>query len=109
MKKGIHPEYNELEVIMTDGSTFKTYSTLKVKVLKLDIDPKKHPAWNKKTNVIMDNYTSIVKFKKRFGSSMFNIGRKAEDVSAQSNADKKAEESKEANESKNDTDDQNNS
>ena len=27
MKKGIHPDYHEIEVVMTDGSTFKTNST----------------------------------------------------------------------------------
>ena len=27
MKKGIHPDYHEIEVVMTDGSTFKTKST----------------------------------------------------------------------------------
>ena len=27
MKKDIHPDYHEIEVVMTDGSTFKTRST----------------------------------------------------------------------------------
>ena len=27
MKKNIHPDYHEIEVVMTDGSTFKTRST----------------------------------------------------------------------------------
>ena len=27
MKKDIHPKYHEINVVMTDGSTFKTRST----------------------------------------------------------------------------------
>ena len=27
MKKNIHPDYHEIEVVMTDGSSFKTRST----------------------------------------------------------------------------------
>ena len=27
MKKKIHPDYHEIEVVMTDGTTFKTRST----------------------------------------------------------------------------------
>ena len=29
MKKDIHPKYHEINVVMTDGSSFKTRSTLK--------------------------------------------------------------------------------
>jgi large subunit ribosomal protein L31 len=45
MKEGIHPKYEEVTVTMTDGTTFKTRSTLGQKELRLDIDPKTHPAW----------------------------------------------------------------
>ena len=47
MKKKLHPDYHEINVVMTDGFTFKTRSTWgKVSdTLKLDIDPKSHPAW----------------------------------------------------------------
>ena len=47
MKKGIHPDYHEIEVVMTDGSKFKTKSTWgkPSDTLKLEIDPKSHPAW----------------------------------------------------------------
>ena len=42
MKKGIHPDYHEIEVVMTDGSSFKTKSTWgkPSDTLKLEIDPK---------------------------------------------------------------------
>ena len=47
MKKNLHPDYHEINVVMTDGSTFKTRSTWGKEgdTLKLDIDSKSHPAW----------------------------------------------------------------
>ena len=42
MKKNIHPDYHEIEVIMTDGSSFKTKSTWGKPgdKLKLEVDSK---------------------------------------------------------------------
>ena len=47
MKPGIHPEYHEINIVMTDGTTFKTRSCAGKAgdTLRLDIDPKSHPAW----------------------------------------------------------------
>ncbi len=47
MKKGIHPNYHTIKVLMTDGSTFETRSTWGKEgdTLHLDIDSKSHPAW----------------------------------------------------------------
>ena len=47
MKKDIHPDYHRIKVVMTDGTEFVTYSTYGSEgdTLKLDIDPKTHPAW----------------------------------------------------------------
>ena len=47
MKKKLHPDYHEINVVMTDGSTFKTRSTWGKEgdTLKLEIDSKSHPAW----------------------------------------------------------------
>ena len=41
MKKDIHPDYHEITVVMTDGSTFQTRSTYGEPggSLTLDIDP----------------------------------------------------------------------
>ena len=67
MKPGIHPEYHEINVVMTDGSTFKTRSCYGKEgdTLRLDIDPKSHPAW---TGIqrIMDTGGQVAKFNKRF-------------------------------------------
>ena len=48
MKKGIHPNYHTIKVEMTDGTQFETKSTWgsEGEILKLEIDPRSHPAWN---------------------------------------------------------------
>ena len=68
MKKNIHPNYHEIEVVMTDGTKFKTMSTWGKKgdVLNLDIDPKTHPAWNDGAKKLVDSQGQISKFSKRF-------------------------------------------
>ena len=67
MKPGIHPEYHEITVIMTDGTEFKTRSCAGKagEVMRLDIDPKSHPAW---TGVqrMMDTGGQVAKFNKKF-------------------------------------------
>ena len=47
MKEGIHPDYHEITVVMTDGTSYQTRSTYGKPgdTLRLDIDPKSHPAW----------------------------------------------------------------
>ena len=67
MKDGIHPEYHEITVIMTDGSTFTTRSTYGKAgdSLRLDIDPKTHPAWTG-VHRLVDTGGQLVKFNKRF-------------------------------------------
>ena len=68
MKKKIHPDYHEIEVIMTDGSTFKTRSTWgkKSESLKLEIDPKTHPDWTGGKMNIQDTEGQVARFEKRF-------------------------------------------
>ena len=67
MKKDIHPDYHEITVIMTDGSKYKTRSTMGKAgdTLKLDIDPKSHPAWTGQHR-IMDSGGQVARFNKRF-------------------------------------------
>jgi large subunit ribosomal protein L31 len=69
MKKGIHPEYHEITVVMTDGSSFKTRSTYGKAgdSLRLDIDPKSHPAWTG-IHRLVDSGGQLAKFNKRFKS-----------------------------------------
>ncbi len=47
MKADIHPEYHEINVVMTDGTEYTTRSCWGKPgdVMRLDIDPLSHPAW----------------------------------------------------------------
>ncbi|MGQ9369916.1 50S ribosomal protein L31 [Azospirillum sp. ST 5-10] len=69
MKKDIHPDYHEINVVMTDGTTFTTRSTMGKAgdTLRLDIDPKSHPAWTG-VQKLLDTGGQIAKFNKRFAS-----------------------------------------
>ena len=69
MKKGIHPDYHEINVVMTDGTSFKTRSTMGKAgdTLRLDIDPKSHPAWTG-VHRLIDSGGQLAKFQKRFQS-----------------------------------------
>ena len=69
MKKNIHPNYHKIKVVMTDGTEFETRSTWGKEndVLKLDIDPKSHPAWTGEHRLV-DSGGQVAKFNKRFES-----------------------------------------
>ncbi len=67
MKREIHPDYHEITIVMTDGSEFKTRSTWGKDgdVMKLEIDPKSHPAWTGEHRLV-DSGGQVAKFNKRF-------------------------------------------
>ena len=67
MKKDIHPDYHEIKVVLTDGTEFTTRSTYGSEgdTLRLDIDPKTHPAWTG-VHRLVDTGGQLAKFKKRF-------------------------------------------
>lgn len=67
MKQAIHPEYHEITVVMTDGIEFKTRSTWGKTgdTMRLDIDPKTHPAWTGQHRVLNQG-GQLAKFNKRF-------------------------------------------
>jgi large subunit ribosomal protein L31 len=67
MKPDIHPDYHEIKIIMTDGSEFTTRSTWGKPgdSLRLDIDPKSHPAWTG-VHRLLDTGGQLAKFNKRF-------------------------------------------
>lgn len=69
MKKDIHPEYHEITIVMTDGSEYKTRSTYGKpgQTMRLDIDPKTHPAWTGEHRLV-DSGGQVAKFNKRFAS-----------------------------------------
>ncbi len=84
MKKDIHPNYHEINVVMTDGSKFKTRSTWGKEgdTLKLDIDPKSHPAWTGQHR-IMDSEGQVARFNKRFSGLGKNEAKAPEEVKSE--------------------------
>jgi large subunit ribosomal protein L31 len=69
MREKIHPDYHMINVVMTDGSTFKTRSTWgeEGQTLQLDIDPKSHPAWTGGGQHIVDRGGRVSRFNQKFG------------------------------------------
>jgi large subunit ribosomal protein L31 len=67
VKKDIHPEYHDITVEMTDGTTYQTRSTWGEAgaTMKLDIDPTSHPAWTG-VHRLIDTGGQLAKFNKRF-------------------------------------------
>ncbi len=76
MKSGIHPEYHNITVKMTDGTTYQTRSTWGKEgdVMNLEIDPTSHPAWTGGTGRMLDAGGQVARFNKRFAS--FGLGKK---------------------------------
>lgn len=70
MKKDIHPDYHEITVVMTDGSEFKTRSTWGQPgdTMRLDVDPKTHPAWTGGSARLIDTGGQVARFNKRFAA-----------------------------------------
>ena len=69
MKPDIHPQYHTIKVIMTDGTEFETKSTWgkEGEVMRLEIDPKSHPAWTGVHRMIHSG-GQVAKFNKRFAN-----------------------------------------
>jgi large subunit ribosomal protein L31 len=67
MKTEGHPDYHEITVMMTDGTSYKTHSTWGKAgdTMKLEIDSRSHPAWTGVQRVI-DSGGQVAKFNKRF-------------------------------------------
>jgi large subunit ribosomal protein L31 len=68
MKDGIHPDYHEITVQMTDGTSYKTRSTYGKEgdTLRLEIDPKSHPAWTGGQQRLLDTGGQLARFNRRF-------------------------------------------
>jgi large subunit ribosomal protein L31 len=65
----LNPNSHKITVQMTDGTEFETMSTWGKEgdVMKLDIDPKSHPAWTGVTQKLQDK-GRVSKFNKRFAN-----------------------------------------
>ena len=77
MKADTHPEYHEITVAMTDGTSYKTRSTYGKAgdTLQLDVDPKTHPAWTGGVNLRKTG--QLEKFNNKF-AAFSGLGGKSE-------------------------------
>lgn len=74
MKQNIHPDYHFIEVVMTDGTRYKTRTTWGKEgdVMQLEIDPNSHPAWTGGNQQLMDRGGRVGAFSKRFGTGFLS-------------------------------------
>jgi len=68
MKKGIHPDYHFVNVVLNDGTSYRTRTTWGEPDAKLtlDIDPTTHPAWTGGQQHLMDRGGRLTRFNKKF-------------------------------------------
>ncbi len=68
MKKGIHPDYKEVKVVMSDGTEIVTRSTLSAKdgVYHSEIDSHNHPFYIGSQKMISSD-GRVEKFNRRYG------------------------------------------
>ena len=79
MKAETHPDYHKITVVMTDGTEYETRSTYGKEgdVLRLDVDPLSHPAWQGGTQRVIEK-GQLSKFEKRYGSFLTSGGKEDE-------------------------------
>ena len=64
MKEGIHPTYNEIEVVCVCGNKFKTRST--AKVMHVEICSACHPFYTGKQKLV-DTAGRVERYRRKFG------------------------------------------
>jgi len=77
MKANTHPDYHEIKIVQTDGTEFTTMSTYGKPgdVMKLDVDPLTHPAWQGGTGQITEK-GQLDKFESKYGSFLSGAATK---------------------------------
>ncbi len=66
MKAGIHPNYHEITVTCSCGSTFKTNSTMGKDTLSVEVCSQCHPFYTGKQKIV-DTAGRVEKFRQRYG------------------------------------------
>ena len=68
MKKGIHPAYHFVNVVLNDGTSYRTRTTWGEAdgKLTLDIDPSTHPAWTGGQQNLIDRGGRLTRFNRKF-------------------------------------------
>lgn len=70
MKKGIHPEYYEIDVTRTDGEIIKMFSSVN-KNLTLSTDNLNHSAWTGQRSNAGEKGQRAAEFKSKFAGFNF--------------------------------------
>jgi large subunit ribosomal protein L31 len=65
MKEGIHPDYHELTVACACGHTFKTRSTFKGNIMRVEICSSCHPFFTGKQKLI-DSAGRVERFQRKY-------------------------------------------
>ncbi|TNC68788.1 50S ribosomal protein L31 [Rubellimicrobium roseum] len=73
MKSGIHPQYHQIDVRMTDGTVVQMKTTWGKEgdTMNLEIDPLSHPAWTGGGTRILDTGGRVSKFKNKYAGLGF--------------------------------------
>ena len=66
MKAGIHPEYKNVKVVCSCGSTFTTRSTIDKEELHIEVCSQCHPFYTGKQKIV-DTAGQVDKFRRRYG------------------------------------------
>jgi large subunit ribosomal protein L31 len=84
MKKDAHPDYHTITVVLTDGSSYETGSTMGKPgdILRLDVDPRTHPAWTGGAQRLTEA-GQLARFNKRFSGFGLGPDMKKEEAGAQ--------------------------
>ena len=73
MRSGIHPEYHQIDVRMTDGTVVQMKTTWGKEgdTMNLEIDPLSHPAWTGGGTRLLDTGGRVSKFKNKYAGLGF--------------------------------------
>ena len=88
MKAEGHPDYHEITVVMTDGTKYKTRSVWGKPgdEMRLDIDPKNHPAWQGGAQKVIEK-GRLNRFEKMYGGFL-SSGTAAAETKSDGKGDK---------------------
>lgn len=77
MKADIHPDYHDVTIVLTDGTEYTTRSCLGKpgEILRLDVDPLSHPAWQGGTQKVIEKQ-QLKKFENKYGSFLSSSAKK---------------------------------
>lgn len=71
MKAGIHPDYHEVTVHCACGSTFKTRSTMRGELLRVEICSSCHPFFTGKQK-LLDTAGRVERFQRKYAKAAEN-------------------------------------